>query len=204
MGMVLCMTTLGDDNIAKVLADPPLIWKVLAAEDPESYERERNAAAAPGLLGRLFGKKPAPRPAAAETGLQLGAGEGQGADLDKSWHGIHYLLTGSAWEGEPPLNFLVSGGEQVGEVEVGYGPARVLSSAKVQALHQALAGIDEACLRGRFNPAEMMRLQIYPAIWDRDPARDDAFGYCLDYFGTLKAYVADAAGRRLGMAVYLS
>jgi hypothetical protein len=24
-------------------------------------------------------------------------------DVDKAWHGIHFLLTGSTWEGEAPL-----------------------------------------------------------------------------------------------------
>jgi hypothetical protein len=28
-------------------------------------------------------------------------------DLDKAWHGLHFLLTGTAWEGTPPLDFIV-------------------------------------------------------------------------------------------------
>lgn len=40
-------------------------------------------------------------------------------DIDKAWHGLHYLLTGTAWEGAPPLNFLAAGGREVGEVESG-------------------------------------------------------------------------------------
>lgn len=35
--------------------------------------------------------------------------------LHKAWHGIHFVLTGSAWGGEPPLNFLVSGGASIGD-----------------------------------------------------------------------------------------
>lgn len=42
--------------------------------------------------------------------------------MDKAWHGIHYLLTGTAWEGDPPLNFLVTGGREVGTEEIGIGP----------------------------------------------------------------------------------
>ena len=52
-------------------------------------------------------------------------------DIDKAWHGIHYLLTGTAWEGAAPLNFLVAGGRPVGDVDVGYGPARAFSGAEV-------------------------------------------------------------------------
>ena len=44
-----------------------------------------------------------------------------GVDLDKVWHGIHFLLTGSAWEGEEPLCYLVNGGEWItsGQLTVG-------------------------------------------------------------------------------------
>jgi hypothetical protein len=212
MGMVLGLTTLGDENIARVLADPPLIWKLLAPDDPEPYQEARGLPPLPvapqpvsrGWLDRLLGRKPAPvapaAPAAAPAaapGLVLGEGEGESAYLDKAWHGIHYLLTGSAWEGEPPLDFLVAGGEQVND------EVRVLRSAQVRAVNEALAGIDEAVLRGRFNPAAMIRHEIYPGIWDRDPAEDDTFGYCLEYFNTLKPYVAAAAARGLGLVMSL-
>lgn len=51
-------------------------------------------------------------------------------DVDKAWHGIHFLLCGNTWEGEHPLNFVVCGGQYVGDVDVGYGPARVYMSAE--------------------------------------------------------------------------
>ncbi len=50
----------------------------------------------------------------------------------------------------------------------------------------------------------MMKLQIYPEIWDRDPAEDDSFGYCAEYFSSLKSFVEDAAKRRMGLLVYIS
>ncbi|MBV9599873.1 MAG: DUF1877 family protein, partial [Chloroflexi bacterium] len=49
-------------------------------------------------------------------------------DLHKAWHAIHFVLTGSRLGGEAPLNFLVAEGTPVGEVDVGYGPARVFTS----------------------------------------------------------------------------
>ena len=33
-------------------------------------------------------------------------------EVDKAWHGLHFLLTGTAWEGDFPLNFIVSGGRR--------------------------------------------------------------------------------------------
>src|SRR5713226_7783659 len=66
----------------------------------------------------------------------------EGLVLKKAWHAIHFVLTGSPLGGDEPLNFLVSEGTPVGEVDVGYGPARVLSSQQVQALATALAAVD--------------------------------------------------------------
>jgi hypothetical protein len=36
-------------------------------------------------------------------------------DLDKSWHGIHYLLTGTAWEIDEGAGTAILGGEEIGE-----------------------------------------------------------------------------------------
>jgi hypothetical protein len=89
MGMCLGLYTLSDDSIRKILADPPLIWKVVAPDDPDAYETARREAAGT-FLQKLFGKKSPPSEA---TTLQLGEGECSHTDLDKAWHGIHYLLT---------------------------------------------------------------------------------------------------------------
>src|SRR5262249_21658351 len=52
-------------------------------------------------------------------------------EIDKSWNGIHYLLTGHAEGGSGPLSMPVLGGTEFGE-DVGYGPARFLLAAQVQ------------------------------------------------------------------------
>ena len=199
MGMRLALYTLSDESIRKVLADPPLILKVVAPDDPDAYGSTRRERAG-NLLQRLFRKSPPPTEL---TRLELGKDEGANTDLDKAWHGIHYLLTSSDGPADPPLDFIVAGGEEVGDVEVGLGPARVFRSATVREIHEALARIDESVLRSRFNPAEMMKLSIYPDIWDRDPEEDDSFGYCLEYFKVLKDFVAQAANENLGLVLTL-
>ena len=37
MGMCLVLHTIDDDSIAKLLGDPPLIWKVIAPDDPHLF-----------------------------------------------------------------------------------------------------------------------------------------------------------------------
>jgi hypothetical protein len=97
--------------------------------------------------------------------------QGEDLDLDKAWHGLHYLLTGTAWGGEAPLNSLLVGGEQVGDEEehdVGYGPARILLPPQVSAFSQALDTISSVEIGKRFNSKEMIELDIYPNIWGQE------------------------------------
>ncbi|NMD36770.1 MAG: YfbM family protein [Planctomycetes bacterium] len=198
MGMYLELYTLSDENIRRVSADPPLIWKVVAPDDPEAYENARTKKPT-GFLARLFGRQSVTTPQREE--LALRDGEVVDTELGKAWHGIHYLLTQTECEGEEPLNFLVSGGTPIGDVDVGYGPARAFTAAEVSAIREALRPIDDAFLRGRFNPSEMMRLGIYPEIWDRDPAVDDTLGWCLECFSSLKAFIETANERNMGLVI---
>src|SRR5262252_3525990 len=46
------------------------------------------------------------------------AGGGECVVLNKAWHAIHFVLTGSRLGGQAPLNFLVDEGTPVGDVDV--------------------------------------------------------------------------------------
>src|SRR5438105_8258837 len=93
---------------------------------------------------------------------------GAGADgrervvLNKAWHAIHFVLTGSRLGGDEPLNFLVSEGTPVGEVDVGYGPARVLTSQQVRSLATALASLAPEDLAARVDLRKLDEELIYP------------------------------------------
>ena len=204
MSMILAMVALDDTSVARVLADPPLVWKVIAPEDPERYEEARREARQPGLWARLLGRKAAPETGTVPDDFELGEGERTDTDLDKAWHGIHYLLTGTAWEGSPPLRFLVAGGSAVGTVDVGYGPARALRSAEVKEVHAALEALTDEALRARFRPDDMMKLKIYPEIWDRDPADDDTLGYLMEHVATLRSFLRAAVDAKRGLVVYVA
>jgi hypothetical protein len=125
-------------------------------------------------------------------------------DLDKAWHGLHFLLTGTAWEGSPPHCFLLMGGEEVEDVDLGYGPARLLRPPAVRAFATALSALDEETLRSRFDPARMLEIDIYPAIWDRPVEQDDTLGYLLAHFAALRDFVGQASAAGRGLLVYLS
>lgn len=124
-------------------------------------------------------------------------------DLDKSWHGIHYLLTGTAWEGEPPLNVLVAGGTSLPDPdeEWGYGPPRLLRPGEIAAVNRALDALSDQDLSGRFDPADMTAKGIYPEIWDRDPQEDDALVYLMEYVSALRDFIRTANANQHGLVL---
>jgi hypothetical protein len=110
--------------------------------------------------------------------------------LEKSWHGLHYVLTRTAWEGDPPLNFLAAGGEPVGDDD-GYGPARLLRNDDVRALNTALDAFTSAVFDQRFDLKELEAAEIYPQIWDE--SREDLLEEYGGYLAALKELVKRAA-----------
>lgn len=125
-------------------------------------------------------------------------------DVDKAWHAIQFLLTGSAWEGEPPLNFIVAGGTPIGDVDLGYGPARAFSSAEVRGIAAALTQVTVDALQARFAPKALMTANIYPEIWDRPPEEDDVRGYVLENYDSLRQFLLDAAQEGEALLVFIS
>ncbi|MGE0326815.1 MAG: YfbM family protein, partial [Polyangiaceae bacterium] len=124
-------------------------------------------------------------------------------DVDKAWQGIHWLLTGTAWEGDGPAAFIIQGGEQVGDEDVGYGPARGFTPAEVKAVAEALRGLTTEILHARFDPEAMEEADIYPSgIWVDEG--DEAFEYLESYFDALKDFVLGAAREGEAMLVYIS
>jgi hypothetical protein len=120
-------------------------------------------------------------------------------DLDKAWHGIHYLLTGGeVWGGNGPLADAVLGGQTIGP-DVGYGPARLLLPEQVAAVARALAEVSPETLAVSFDPAAMDQAGVYPQIWDEG---QEALDYLLSYYQRLAAFYERAA--RQGNAVLLA
>jgi len=86
-------------------------------------------------------------------------------NMEKDWHVIAYLLTGDAKIMEDhlpnnPLHNVIFGGLKT-SVTTGYGPARYFDGKLVAESAAALAGADRKVIAARYNPAEMMKLDIY-------------------------------------------
>lgn len=114
--------------------------------------------------------------------------------LDKAWHGLHFLLTGSATDTAPPLGSAILGGQEVGE-DLGYGPTRYLAPAEVAAVANALGQLTHADLGARFDPSAMDGEKVYPGPW----SEPDNQAWLLEAFDDVKAYYAQARDRGYGM-----
>ncbi len=200
MGMCLALHSVSDENIKNILESPPLVWRLIAPDDPEIYLEAVKENSKPGFFGKFFGSSDA-QDSKEIPYLKYVEGENIEDDLDKSWQGIHYCLNKTEYDAEPPMDFITVGGEPAGEVEVGYGPARLFTSVTVKAIEAKISGITTEQLRSNYNPEVMDKLDIYPSIWVRDG--EEGFEYISEYFESLKAFVHKCASHNLGMAVYL-
>jgi hypothetical protein len=117
---------------------------------------------------------------------------GRVLSIEKSWHGLHYLLTGSAVRGPEPLCFLQRGGRSVGRA-LAYGRPRLLGGEFVCLLDAALRAIAADKLWERFDAAQFTAKAIYPNIWQEpeDQLREEY----LSYFARLTNFVSWAAAR---------
>lgn len=125
-------------------------------------------------------------------------------DVEKAWHGLHFLLTGTAWEGEPPLDFIVRGGIELGD-DIGYGPARGFAPAEVAALAAALEPLTVDQLTGRFDAERMKALEIYPGGWSTVRLDDpDVTGYFTDAFERVQRLVLRGRDEGAALLTWLS
>lgn len=200
MGICCALHSVSDENIEIILKNPPLIWRVLAPDDPESYLDSIKENRISRFIKNLFTHQK--NDTATEIpDLHFVEGENLDNDLDKAWQGIHYCLNKTDYEAEPPMDFITVGGELVGKIDVGYGPARVIKSSVVKEIDKKLQLISIEQLKKNYDPKDMERLDIYPNIWVRE--QDEGFDYIKDYFETLKGFIAHCCRYHLGMIIYL-
>jgi hypothetical protein len=122
-------------------------------------------------------------------------------DVDKSWHLIHFMLTGQADGGPEPLSWAVLGGEEVGE-DVGYGPARILQPDQVKGISSALSEISIEEFNSRYDPAAMKAADVYLSdMCVRDG--DEALEYISDNYSALVDFYRSAAEGGKGAVLLL-
>ena len=123
--------------------------------------------------------------------------------IDKSWHAIHYTLTGEVWEvpEDNVLAQLVLGGAPVNEEDMGYGPARLLPKEVVSLLAEAMKEWDESAFREKFNMKDMVKNDVYPVMHDED--EESFFQYVWENFAALKEFFEETAQKEFHVITFI-
>jgi hypothetical protein len=121
--------------------------------------------------------------------------------IDKSWHGLHFLLTGRLEGGNPPLSMALMGGKQIPDQHnvMGFGPALKLTAEEVSHVSESLDALSCDELLNRYDPKEMQEQGVYAMGQSTDDDRE----YLRFHYEKLVAFYSDARAANNGMLVYL-
>lgn len=148
----------------------------------------------PGIVERLQEEEDASGESPAELGELF--------EVDKAWHGLHFLLNAIAEEAgageDAPLAQAIFGGTELSEDE----DVRVMTPAEVRAVADALAAITTVQLREAYDPPAMAAADIYPKIWVRDG--EEALDYLVHHFPTLVEFYRSTAASGKGALISIS
>ena len=199
MSMILCLKRISDRDLERLRGASGGVRAFIEADSEEPDRGPDYAAAVAELKAQMAAAGMAPPPAPEATFETYPFNDV--FDVDKMWHGVYFLLTGTQYEGEPPVNLLFHA-PPVSDEDVGYGPARGISAAQTKALSGYLDGLQTLVVVSRFDGARMKALNIYPDIWDEDPGElKDELGNAFD---RLRAYCRRCAAHDLGMLTWIS
>lgn len=115
--------------------------------------------------------------------------------LDKAWAGLHYVLTGTAWDGAGPAAFLLHGGDHLGTVERGLSIPRAIRVASLPAIAAALSSLPPERFEKRLASAPAD--DVYGMSGELEEDREWLTGE-LD---RLRAFVDEAIAARQGLVV---
>lgn len=191
MGMRLAYCRITPHNADLLLRKPILIHRFIGGDEEELPP-------AGGFWKTLFGGKRTTPENALELEPRMDGDEG---DVDKAWNAIHYLLTGSAEAGSFPASFILHGGTEVGEEDVGFGPARVFSASEVTMIEDMLQEHTRESLLAHYDGRAMDQAKVYPQIWGRDG--ESGFEYLWENFTTLQSFVRTTRELNQQLLIYL-
>ncbi|KAJ3044482.1 hypothetical protein HDV00_001909 [Rhizophlyctis rosea] len=127
-------------------------------------------------------------------------------DMDKSWHPIHFLLTGepehkTKRRSQRPATLLFGGTKIKSDLLGYYGPPRILSPAQISNFLAFLQTLDEEKLKMGFDPAVMAQEAVDDERFLQD--REGAWKYYWDHFVGLREFLGMVEGKGDGVVLYL-
>lgn len=197
MSMCYVMKQASDSCIDMLKRNPELAMPFICGEEATANRRNQ---AKQGFIGRFFSRRSANVDERLDTALPKECQEDCNAqDLDKSWHGVHFLLTRTEWDAPLPEGFLLYSGEILECSDQGYGDASACSACEVMEFAKYLEDVDESELGRRYDPKRMQELEIYPCHWDRP----EELAYLLEYYHIMREFVKMTSQARLGLVWWL-
>jgi hypothetical protein len=125
-----------------------------------------------------------------EDGLQL--------SLHKSWHCLHFVLTGASWDAaEPPLGNAIMGGVEIPDRQnaMGYGPARYLTPSQVREVAIELVKFPIQEKAEAFDPEIAEEKKVYVPDHDKEEL--------IYYFDLLRDFYQAAAAKGNGVILWV-
>jgi hypothetical protein len=191
MGVCCVLYAVSDSTITQVLADPPLVWRVIDPHDASAYVREIGVDGKRSWIARLFGATPVAPP---ERSLAFSEHELQVADLDKSWDGLSGCLRAC----RPDVPGFFEGSGKIGRVEVGYGPALYHRSDTMLRIAEAYLSVTEAELFQALRTADLSKRYL-ANVWKRGD--HDSVSYLVENFAELRCFLQHTREHSLGAIV---
>jgi hypothetical protein len=198
--MTCSLHRMSSADIEALIRNPDDMTRVLGLDDGPRVREVRPK----GILGFLLRLTPitisevdpdAPEPASRVSDPE------KSIDIEKAWHGLHFLFTGTADDGAEPACYIVKGGEDLDDE--GFG--RALRPEQVRHFADFLTTLTAADLERRYDAKSMTALEIYPdTIWNRKSADEASFQWLLASFQKLRAFVKRAADAGDGLVIHTS
>jgi len=183
MGISCIAYAVSDANIARVLADPPLVWRLVEPEDEGLYLAE---------IG-LDADVPAPD----VPSLVYNGYERYLLDLDRLWDGLGTCLKACA----PRMPCFFDDALPLAPIDVGYGPALYHKASAMARIALACSALTEADLLAALHAADFAGVYMED-VWER---RDAAVAACLkDGLTDFQAFAAFAARHKLGAVIHMT
>jgi hypothetical protein len=199
--MTCTLRRAGDQDISRLLANPGQAALFLHGPPPAMRRVQF-----PGVLGFILRFLPIEvTEAEPSTSPPPSAQPDDVLDLEGSWHGLHFLFTGTAWDGELPAAFLVKGGTELDDGD-DENVARVLDPGQVRAIDVMLQSWSRPELASRYDARRMAELEIHPeTLWAGDTEQErPGCDRLLDAFEELRGFVRDTCERGQGLVLQVS
>ena len=204
MSMLLSIVRLSPTQIEAIRRDPDCVGDLLDLPDPPNSPEESKPGFLLRILSRIFLARRSGTPPRKPSRPRVLATVSESAiyDVDKYWHILHFLFTGTAWEGTQPKAFLASGGSPVGR-DNGYGPPRLFAPEELQAISSFLETLTfEEFSRG-YTPTSVKNADLY--YWQEVGSTQEEIAAELETLwtvvGEIRGFLANAAKQGDGILV---